>query len=76
MMTYKECGGPAYPVEVVIERTGGAIVDWTTYKGMTLRDYFAGQALKGMLSNGSYDFQGAGEDAYKYADAMLEARKT
>ena len=55
--------------------------------GMTLRDYFAGQALAGLCSN--MDFiqnagrnAGAGEDvnsiishsAYEFADAMLAAR--
>jgi hypothetical protein len=75
-MTYKECGGPAYPVVVVTDLVGGASIDWTTYKGMTLRDYFAGQALQGIISNGGYDNRRAQEDAYKYADAMLEARKT
>jgi len=43
--------------------------------GMTLRDYFAGQALVGLLSRS--DFLRAkiiAENAYAYADAMLEER--
>jgi hypothetical protein len=38
-------GGPAYPI------TAGE----TTYKGMTLRDHFAGQALVGICGNFSSD---------------------
>lgn len=59
--------------------------------GMTLRDYFAGQALIGILASGSgvtgkkWDGQGEqpysykSEDvthcSYKYADAMLKEKK-
>lgn len=51
--------------------------------GMTLRDYFAAQALAGMLSNcdesGDNGWSGieahAAATAYGFADAMLEARK-
>ncbi len=46
-------------------------------EGMTLRDYFAGQALAGMLANGELDYsepyQIAG-DAYRFSDAMLKER--
>lgn len=64
-----EDGGPAYP-------RGDA--------GMTLRDWFAGQAMAGMLSGGiadtiPHDDIGGGSDvagfAYQYADAMIAARK-
>ena len=49
--------------------------------GMTLRDYFAGQALVGIISGCAaacaiYDTHEAAEDAYQVADAMLAARKT
>jgi hypothetical protein len=45
--------------------------------GMTLRDYFAAKALQGLLSNtnGGYSFEGAAQDAYKYADAMMKTRE-
>ena len=45
--------------------------------GMTLRDYFAGQAIAGFTAK----FGNAGEpldfatDAYRFADALLAARK-
>ena len=63
-------GGPAFP------RTGS---DGHTQpqSGMTLRDYFAAAALKGMLSDS--DGGGSGSEfaqaAYSCADAMLKARE-
>jgi hypothetical protein len=43
--------------------------------GMTLRDYFAGQALAGRLADGTDRLrQSVAEEAYAYADAMIEAR--
>jgi hypothetical protein len=45
-------------------------------KGMTLRDYFAVAALQGLLANGCYgSCNSAANQAYGYADAMIEARK-
>jgi hypothetical protein len=50
------------------------------YDGMTLRDWFAGQALAGRLANGSDRLstgsqrQSVAEEAYAYADFMLKAR--
>jgi len=56
-----------------------------TQKGMTLRDYFAGQALIGIVASGSFqDLTDSGDDspretiatyAYEYADAMLSERE-
>ena len=46
-------------------------------KGMTLRDYFAGQALVGIITHPggkAGDWEGAAEDAYESSDAMLEER--
>ena len=41
---------------------------------MTLRDYFAGQALVGLIPE--YEsVRGTAVDAYRIADAMLEARE-
>jgi hypothetical protein len=44
--------------------------------GMTLRDYFAGQALAGMLAHqAAFDHPDkAGIWAYEFSDAMLSAR--
>ena len=69
--TKRDDGGPAYPVslETACSRT--------TYPGMTLRDWFAGQALAGMASTPGdiYDMQKFCEYTYDIADAMLAARK-
>ena len=62
-------GGPAFPVS--LELYLGA-----SLSGMTLRDWFAGQALAGMLANGgAVSWEGDATNAYTVADAMLEARK-
>lgn len=56
-----------------------------TQKGMTLRDYFAGQALATVLLGNHYDENGYAlsadmrpkayaQDAYQIADAMLAER--
>lgn len=61
-------GGPAFPTPSA-ERVSGAI------PGMALRDWFAGQALAGLLAPGFASAASAfAEDAYKLADAMLAAR--
>ena len=64
----KEIGRPAFPVPGL---------DRNLYNnGMTLRDYFAAKALQGLLAapNRSGSFDEYSNDAYGYADAMLEAR--
>lgn len=69
-------GGPAFP------NTDGLHIEY----GMSLRDYFAGEALSGQLANGGAMerlYEEVGEDipkaisscAYSLADAMLKARK-
>lgn len=50
-----------------------------TIPGMTLRDYFAGQALAGIMSNVKEDFgdnphETIAKICYAYADALLEQR--
>ena len=44
------------------------------FNGMSLRDYFAGQALAGMLSKQFGTMEENAHDAYFVADAMLKAR--
>ena len=74
-------GGPAFPTvrnhEVLDERV--------PYPGMTLRDWFAGQALTGMFASEGAgpsemswgDLPDMAQHAYRTADAMLaERRKT
>ena len=57
-------------------RTDVARAAWEASQQETLRDKFAAVALNGMLSNSSslYDFEGAAQDAFRYADAMLKER--
>ena len=45
-------------------------------RGMTLRDWFAGQAMSGMHASvsGIYSSANIAEAAYRQADAMLVAR--
>jgi hypothetical protein len=60
-------GGPAYPSDNFGQ---------DAQRGMSLRDWFAGMALQGMLASEWEDSPThGGEWAYKYADAMIAARK-
>ena len=69
-----EDGGPAFP-------HGGNDVEHSV-PGMSLRDWFAGQALSGILAGQKLKAEDGlvlekhwAQDAYSYADAMLEERK-
>ena len=63
----KEKNEPAFPTR---------FAQHTDSHGMTLRDWFAGMALQGMLSDSAVrDIpEGFAATAYELADAMLEAR--
>ena len=76
-MTDKRTGGPAFPVHPeLVERLGceNSLSD----VGMTLRDYFAAKAMEGLIAcaenHGDIPHKLCAVDAYRYADAMLEAR--
>lgn len=73
-------GGQAFPTE------GGDMSGLYPDPGMSLRDWFAGQALAGMMAmpnfeNGNFHnncgepFAGPAGYAYRMADAMIAARK-
>ena len=68
----KQNNGPAFPYREE-DGQGG----YEQHKGMTLRDYFAGQALAGLLASGedSIDAETNAHDAYIIADAMIKARE-
>jgi len=71
----KDTGGPAFPFDGT-----------HAFTGMSLRDYFAAQAMTGaqiwdaVLNGKNAQFQGGVEQlaevAYAVADAMLKARKS
>ena len=79
-------GGPAFPVEYNPLRLASYKPSLSSEqcRGMTLRDYFAGQALTGWLASfaenarhpvdvGTQD--NVAKTAYGMADAMLKARE-
>ena len=69
-MTDTSNGGPAFP-------RSGTDINVQSYPGMTLRDWFAGQALHFCLAEfgGNADDQRQyAEAAYQIADAMLKER--
>lgn len=68
-MSAKDNGGTAAPLYDTEPRG----LTWVE-PGLTKRDWLAGMALTGMLAGGDYDPEGAAEDAYKFADAMLAER--
>jgi hypothetical protein len=57
------------------EKTGGHAFPDFLHDGMTLRDYFAAQAMMGIQARVNWSVDDVAEIAYKQADAMLEARK-
>ena len=71
---YEGTGGPAYPYSV--KQADGCTL---YHNGMTLRDWFAGQALAGLAAAcpgpGCAEWSYYSEAAFKIADAMIEARK-
>jgi len=82
MNTQTPDGGPAFPTFFPDPEVGSG------YAGMTLRDYFAGQALAGYLASPINKFTHQLDvdpeqlnmgvitrDAYDLADAMISARE-
>jgi hypothetical protein len=68
---YEKAGGSAHPVR--LKRDDGGT---DHHYGMSMRDYFAGQALAGLLASElNYAKMGEyAESAYEAADAMLVQR--
>ena len=78
-------GGPAFPTPDVFQHVEERLYT-AAYEGMTLRDWFAGQALEGMNANPELlehvtegapfgDMaRGLAQSAYLQADAMLTER--
>lgn len=73
-MTERSDGGPAFPRP--LSESSGSIIPslYGAQHGMSLRDWFAGQALSGLLASGLREAGRAATDAYEIADAMLNER--
>ena len=68
-MSRDDHGGPAFPL---------ATSHFVQQRGMSLRDWFAGQALAGLLGSrvAPAPWDQWALEAYRLADAMLAARST
>ena len=73
-MSKEDSGGPAFPAVAV-----GTSLPWNTMQGLSIRDYFAGQALAGLLASPNIRDGAqpnlAAQAAYIVADAMLKQRQ-
>ena len=71
-MSNTNTGGPAFPAYEFIP----SYKQMMAVGGMTLRDYFAGQAIAGklLMPGTAYDETDCAKFAYEMADAMLKAR--
>ncbi len=77
-----DTGGSAFPSKKRVYRAGYPTDDFVPIEGMTLRDYFAGEAMQAMIIKGMEDNKRGAtgvpfvvDYAYNYADAMIKQRK-
>lgn len=78
-MGYKKQGGPAFPTTKPLDGWGDP------NQGMSLRDYFASDAMQTILSGAALPIERilssetarsvVARDSYQMADAMLKARQ-
>ena len=74
-------GGAAFPGKkcVVRENEQGSWDELINIEGMSLLDYYAGKALQGLIASQDNErpgnIVGTCNDAFEYADAMIEARR-
>ena len=76
-MTVKD-GGAAFPFSPPVDDTGRSAVGYPFPElGMSLRDWFAGQAMAAFIRRAvtTEDWGRLPLASYEIADAMLEARK-
>jgi hypothetical protein len=76
MSTFIKDGGPAFPAQPIHHFPDGVSMS-QNQGGMTLRDYFAGQVLAGVLADPTCQPSPTelAKIAYGGADAMLAARE-
>ena len=74
-MANMEDGGPAFPLQEQFQSSSADCSGWLSpgQSGMTLRDWFAGQAITKFIPCENDDKAAAW--AYRVADAMLIRRK-
>ena len=65
-------GGPAFPALPITRELNGEMLYQA--EGITIRDYFAAQAMQGICARVQWSPRGIVETAYNIADAMLEKR--
>jgi hypothetical protein len=68
----KNDGGPAFPETKYGGNSDRHPVD--EVPGMTLRDWFAGQALMQTHSESTFDIDAIAAECYRMADAMIAER--
>ena len=78
-MSDKNDGGPAFPFDWMdFQPTTGDQVVREQFPGLSIRDWFAGKAMQGILEcpedRVEWDPYITAQNAYKQADAMLKAR--
>lgn len=75
-MTKIDDGGAAFPLSDTLRTDGEHVLH--AERGMSLRDYFAGQALPALIRRCVTEegWRRCIPAAFEAADAMLEARKT
>jgi hypothetical protein len=71
-MSKIEDGGTAFPRMEFRQLGAGGAGHMVPVNGMSLRDWFAGQALIGLVTLGAGN---SPANAYRVADAMLKIRK-
>lgn len=74
-------GGPAFPGETEVLIDGGVRIGRAQTPGMSLRDYFAANAMQGRMESANFSSMHSktqarqvAEFAYMVADAMLVVR--
>jgi hypothetical protein len=66
---------PGQETKLKHHNSGSPTTETVSYTGMSLRDYFAGQAMAGILARSGGDDRSAyAKVAYSYANAMIKER--